>query len=86
MRVTSKGQVTIPIELRRKYGIGPGADVEFVEGDRGPLLRLCPVPPGQPGDLVRALRKARTRVTHRLTTDQIMELMRGSDHEPVATK
>ncbi len=86
MRVTSKGQVTIPIELRRKYGIGPGADVEFVEGDRGPVLRLCAVPPLAPGDLVRALRRARTHVTHRFTTDEVMELMRGKDDEPVATK
>lgn len=36
MRLSSKGQVTIPAELRRKYGLLPGDDVEFVE-DRGTL-------------------------------------------------
>jgi len=29
--VTSKGQVTIPIDVRQKLGINPGTKVEFVE-------------------------------------------------------
>ena len=29
MRVTSKGQVTIPIEIRRQLDIGPECEVEF---------------------------------------------------------
>lgn len=29
MRVTQKGQVTIPRDVRRALGIGPGSDVEF---------------------------------------------------------
>lgn len=34
MRVTSKGQVTIPKEIRDHLGIGPGSEVKFVrEGD-----------------------------------------------------
>ncbi len=31
--VTSKGQVTIPAELREKLGIKPGDKVSFVESD-----------------------------------------------------
>ena len=35
MKVTSKGQATIPQELREKVGIMPGSEVEFVaEGGR----------------------------------------------------
>jgi AbrB family looped-hinge helix DNA binding protein len=30
MRVTSKGQVTIPVEIRRGLGIESGSDVDFV--------------------------------------------------------
>lgn len=30
MRVTSKGQVTIPIEVRKELGIEPGSEVDFV--------------------------------------------------------
>lgn len=35
MRVTSKGQVTIPKTVRDRLGIKPGSDVEFVEGKDG---------------------------------------------------
>ena len=37
MRVTVKGQVTVPKELRERFGITPEIEVEFVE-DRGKLL------------------------------------------------
>ena len=29
MRVTTKGQVTIPVEIRRRLGLGPNSEVEF---------------------------------------------------------
>ena len=29
MRVTQKGQVTIPLAIRRALGIRPGSDVDF---------------------------------------------------------
>jgi AbrB family looped-hinge helix DNA binding protein len=31
MRVTEKGQVTIPKEIRDRLGIGPGSEIDFVE-------------------------------------------------------
>jgi AbrB family looped-hinge helix DNA binding protein len=37
--VTSKGQVTIPKELRDKFGIRPGAQVDFTAGADGIHLR-----------------------------------------------
>ena len=37
--VTSKGQVTIPKELRDKFGIQPGAEVDFAAADDGIRLR-----------------------------------------------
>ena len=30
-KITSKGQITLPKEVRRRMGIGPGDQVEFVE-------------------------------------------------------
>tara|TARA_R110002020_G_scaffold154610_7_gene334623 strand:+ start:6557 stop:6817 length:261 start_codon:yes stop_codon:yes gene_type:complete len=33
MRVTEKGQVTIPKHIRDRLGIGPGSEVEFVAED-----------------------------------------------------
>ena len=37
--VTTKGQVTIPKELRVKFGIEPGAQVDFVAATDGIRLR-----------------------------------------------
>jgi AbrB family looped-hinge helix DNA binding protein len=33
--VTSKGQVTIPIEIRKRFGIDSGVRVEFLENANG---------------------------------------------------
>ncbi len=38
MRVTEKGQVTIPKEIRDRLGVGPGSEVDFVERDAGVVL------------------------------------------------
>lgn len=39
MRVTQKGQVTIPLAVRRALGIQPGSDVDFqVDGDGARLV------------------------------------------------
>ncbi|RWP43151.1 AbrB/MazE/SpoVT family DNA-binding domain-containing protein [Mesorhizobium sp.] len=35
MRVTTKGQVTIPKEIRDRLGIGPGSEVEFLPTEDG---------------------------------------------------
>lgn len=37
--VTTKGQVTIPKELREKFGIEPGSQVDFTAGTDGIRLR-----------------------------------------------
>ena len=41
-QVTRKGQVTIPIELRRKHGIKKGAIVTFQDFHSGIVLKLIP--------------------------------------------
>ncbi|CAN7147141.1 AbrB/MazE/SpoVT family DNA-binding domain-containing protein [Rhizobium sp. LjRoot254] len=38
MRVTEKGQVTIPKDIRDHFGIKPGSEVEFIASERGALL------------------------------------------------
>jgi len=37
-KVTNKGQTTIPQDIREKYGIEPGDEVEWVETDDGVVL------------------------------------------------
>jgi len=41
MRVTEKGQVTIPKNVRRKLGIVPGSEVEFDLQEDGALMRTA---------------------------------------------
>ena len=36
--VTSKGQITIPIEVRKKLGLKPGDRVRFIEGEHGEFV------------------------------------------------
>lgn len=37
-RITSKGQLTIPVEIRRRYGLDTGDEVEFIAEDKGAYL------------------------------------------------
>jgi AbrB family looped-hinge helix DNA binding protein len=76
VRITSKGQVTIPQEFRERFGFLPLTEVEFVaEGDRVYLRR---VEGGlDRGELI--VRHLTGRATIKMSTDEIMELMRGRD-------
>ena len=38
-RVTAQGQISVPVEVRRKLGIGPGAVIEWAEEDGKIVLR-----------------------------------------------
>lgn len=41
-KVSQKGQVTIPVEIREQLGIRPGDEVTFQETDDGYVLRKAP--------------------------------------------
>ena len=71
MRVTSKGQVTIPQDVRRRLGIEPGAEVDFEIHDDG--VRLVRRPSGEGAGLVAQMRGRRLR----MSTDEILALTRG---------
>jgi len=74
MRVTSKGQVTIPIEIRERLGIAPGTEVEF-ELD-GESARLRKVGDGGRGAAIVAHMRGRLKGTG-WTTEELMALTRG---------
>jgi len=76
MRITSKGQVTIPVELRNRKGLLPDTEVEFEEHADGVLLRRARKPKQQTRGRALVRRLAGTG-TIKMTTDQILELMRG---------
>jgi len=73
MRVTSKGQVTIPLEIREKAGISPGAEVEFLES-RGRIY-LHKVKDAERGAVM--VQQMAGRGTVHMSTDEILSLTRG---------
>lgn len=73
MRLTSKGQVTIPIEFRHQLGLHPGSEVEFsLERD---ALRIRRSRESQSRG-VRLVEQMRGRGDGTMTTDEIMALTR----------
>jgi AbrB family looped-hinge helix DNA binding protein len=73
MRITSKGQVTIPIEIREKVGLLPGTEVVFELDDDGVRLRRSERSEGRGRSVVERLRG---RATGNLSTDEILALTR----------
>lgn len=75
MRMTSKGQVTIPQELRERFALGPGAEVEVVATDDGALVR----PLAHANDGSRLVACLRDRADGGLSADEVLRLTRGDD-------
>jgi AbrB family looped-hinge helix DNA binding protein len=77
MRITSKGQVTIPVAIREKAGLLPHTEVEFrFDGKVVQIVRAkARSKDGRGARLVAQLRRHRGDVA--MTTDEIMALSRG---------
>lgn len=75
MRVTTKGQVAIPLAVREKLNIQPGAEVDFVVD--GNTVRPMPARSGQARGR-RIVDRLRGRARVRMTTDEIVALTRGA--------
>ena len=77
MRLTSKGQVTIPQKLRRQFGLRPRTEVTFEATDDGVLIR--PASAQRVKEMKAAIRKTRGSADAGRTTDEIMRITRGDD-------
>ena len=74
MRLTTKGQVTIPLEIREQLGLLPYTEVEFeVDGDAVKVRKARKTS----GRGRRLVGRMRGRGSTRLTTDEILALTRG---------
>lgn len=65
--VTSKGQITIPVEVRRSLGLEAGSRIEFILTDAG-TYELVPVT-----GTVRALRGIVPRLDRTVTLEEMDE-------------
>ncbi len=73
MRITSKGQVTIPAGIREEFGFVPETEVEFVvEGGKVVLRKVESVKRRGRGIVDRL----RGTATIRMSTDEILALTR----------
>jgi len=74
MRVTTKGQVTIPRRIRERLGITAQSEVEFVEERGRVFIRRGRAGRAEPDRFERA----RGVASVKMTTDQILRLTRGA--------
>jgi AbrB family looped-hinge helix DNA binding protein len=69
--VTSKGQVTIPVEARRKLRIGPGTRLQFVVREDG-TMEVIPL-----AESVKSLKGMVPRPARKLSLDEMDEAIAG---------
>lgn len=74
MRVTSKGQVTIPKDVRKRLGITPGSEVDFEMDKSGARLVRARTSRGR-----EVVERMVARGTVKMSTDEIMALTRGEE-------
>lgn len=75
MRITVKGQVTIPQDVRNLAGLHPGTEVEFFIGDDG-VVRVVQASHGAESQLHQAISRLRGSADTTLSTDEIMAMTR----------
>lgn len=75
MKITSKGQVTIPLEIRQKLGLLPNTEVEFrLQGNTARLVKAS-AKRGQ-GRGTELIARLRGKADVRMSTDEILALTR----------
>jgi bifunctional DNA-binding transcriptional regulator/antitoxin component of YhaV-PrlF toxin-antitoxin module len=74
MKVTQKGQITIPHALRKRYGFTRDRELIFDATEEGVLLRAAPVREAQ--QFRDSLAAIRGIAGSELSTDQIMQMTR----------
>ncbi len=77
MRITAKGQVTIPQDVRRRAGLMPGADVEFELEAGGVRLVKAKRSGARQSRGEKLVARLRGAGDFKMTTDEILALMRG---------
>lgn len=76
MKITSKGQVTIPQEIREQMGLLPHTDVEFViEGNNVLIKKKSGKNQVSRGKSLIA--KLKGQASSKLSTEEIMSMTRG---------
>jgi len=75
MRITSKGQVTIPQEIRERFGLLPDTEVEFV-AKKNSVQIVKAAKSSKPTRGQAIVQRLRGRSSVRMSTDEILALTR----------
>lgn len=79
VKVSTKGWVVIPFELRRRYGIEPGQRIQIV--DYGGVLSLVPDRLADPVEEARGALAGESSLTEALLAERRRERRREKAHE-----
>ena len=75
MRITSKGQVTIPQEIRERFGLMPDTEVEFV-AKKSSVSIVKSAKSAKPTRGQTIVHRLRGRSSVKMSTDEILALTR----------
>lgn len=76
MKITEKGQITIPIEIREKYGFLPHTEIEFIEFKGKIYLKKIS---GKKSRGQSVIKQMKGSATVKMSTDEILALTRGKN-------
>jgi AbrB family looped-hinge helix DNA binding protein len=74
MRITSKGQVTIPQYIRERHGLLPETEVDFIERDG--VVTIVPRKSERPDRGDKAVAALRGTGRRTMSTDELLQLTR----------
>ncbi len=74
MHISSKGQITIPQEIRNEFGLFPDTEVEFIKKGNEIILKKIE---GKNIKGKKIISHMRGKATIKMRTDEIMALTRG---------
>lgn len=77
MRITSKGQVTIPQAIRERMGLLPNTEVDFVI--KGNCVRIIKSPDADKSRGRKLIARMRGKANVKMSTQEIMALTRGEE-------
>jgi AbrB family looped-hinge helix DNA binding protein len=77
MRITTKGQVTIPQSIREQFGFRPHSEVDFVVVADHVELRAAVNP--RRARMEQWIKQYRGSLKGGMTTDELMQLTRGEN-------
>ena len=79
MKISAKGQVTVPLAYRERYGLKPGVEIDVLPEVDGLHIKARNTASKSDAPFERWIAKAAGSAAGTVTTDKIMAMTRGED-------